>query len=298
MRPEDAADAGAVADAALSALYPVEMPAAEAESRAPGRTARAAHLQRTDPGGCWVADADGRVVGAALGLVREGVWGLSLFGLLPAFQGQGLGRRLYERALAYGADQAGGIILSSSHAAAMRSYARSPGFRLLPAVELSGAWDPRKLPAALRCRPGDLDADRATLDAASRHVRGASHATDLPTLLARPGFGLLVLEDEGFAVAHEGSPYVLAARTEAAPPASTAEARAARTEAAAEDLLWGCMASGPRGGSVHAGFVTAANQWAIRVGLEAGLALSPDGPVFVRGDVGPMAPYLPSGAYL
>jgi hypothetical protein len=32
--------------------------------------------------------------------------------------------------------------------------------------------------------------------------------------------------------------------------------------------------------------------------LRAGLALSPDGPVYVRGDVGPLAPYLPSGAYL
>jgi hypothetical protein len=34
------------------------------------------------------------------------------------------------------------------------------------------------------------------------------------------------------------------------------------------------------------------------VGLEAGLSLNTDGPVFVRGEVGPMAPYLPSGAYL
>jgi hypothetical protein len=29
-----------------------------------------------------------------------------------------------------------------------------------------------------------------------------------------------------------------------------------------------------------------------------GLALTPDGPIFTRGDVGPLAPYLPSGAYL
>ena len=32
--------------------------------------------------------------------------------------------------------------------------------------------------------------------------------------------------------------------------------------------------------------------------LDAGLALKPGGAVFVRGDVGPFAPYLPSGAYL
>ena len=73
---------------------------------------------------------------------------------------------------------------------------------------------------------------------------------------------------------------------------------AASNEAAAEDLLWGTLTSGVRGGTVSYGFVTAENQWAIRVGLEAGLSLSPVGPVFVRGEAGPMAPYLPSGACL
>ena len=32
--------------------------------------------------------------------------------------------------------------------------------------------------------------------------------------------------------------------------------------------------------------------------LDAGLSLNPEGPIFVRGEVGPLAPYLPSGAYL
>ena len=91
-----------------------------------------------------------------------------------------------------------------------------------------------------------------------------------------------MIEGEGFAVARDGSPALLAATN----------------EAAAEDLRWGAFASGPRGGTVSFDFVTAENQWAIRVGLEAGLALSPDGPVYVRGEVGPLAPYLPSGAYL
>ncbi len=282
MRPEDAAAAAAAAHTALSRLYPEELTPEEAAIRTASGTARAAHLQRTDPGGCWVAEVDGQVVGTALGLVREGVWGFSLFGLLPAFQGQGIGGRLYAPALAYGAEQPGGIILSSSHPGAMRGYARSPGYRLLPAVGFSGAWEPRRVPASLRCRSGDLQADGRTIDAASRHVRGASHAPDLPTLLARPGSVLLVVEDEGFAVARNGSPELLAASS----------------TAAAQDLLWGALASGPRGGTVSFDFVTAENQWAMRVGLEAGLAISPDGPVFVRGDVGPMAPYLPSGAYL
>ena len=33
-------------------------------------------------------------------------------------------------------------------------------------------------------------------------------------------------------------------------------------------------------------------------GLDARLALSPDGPMFAGGTLGPLAPYIPSGAYL
>ncbi|CAA9485930.1 MAG: hypothetical protein AVDCRST_MAG53-994 [uncultured Solirubrobacteraceae bacterium] len=282
MRPEDAEEAAAAAHRALTQLYPVDVSPEEEAIRVAASTARAAHLQQTDPGGCWVAEVDGRIVGTALGLIRDGIWGFSLFGLLPAFQGRGIGSALYAPALAYGAEAPGGIILSSSHPAAMRRYARTPGYRLLPCVGLSGAWDPLRVPAGLRCRPGDLEGDRATIDAASRHARGASHARDLPVLLARPGARLLIVEDGGFVVARNGSPCLLAARD----------------EAAAEELLWGAFQSGPRGGTVSFGFVTAENQWAISVGLEAGLALTLEGPVFVRGEVGPMAPYVPSGAYL
>jgi len=280
---QDAAAVAAVARASLGRLYPEEDAGPEEERiGVAGSTARIAHLQLTDPGGCWVAEHDGQIVGTAIGLIREGVWGLSLFAVLPDHQGLGIGSRLYAPALEYGAAEPGGIILSSSHPAAMRRYARSPGYRLLPAVGMSGAWDPRRVPDSLRCRPGDLVADAQTIDAASLHVRGASHMRDLPTLIDRPGVTLLVIDGEGFACARRGCPWLLAARS----------------EAAAEDLLWGAIASGPRGATVSVDFVTAENQWAIRVGLEAGLAISPDGPTFVRGEVGPMAPYLPSGAYL
>jgi GNAT superfamily N-acetyltransferase len=282
LRPEDAAAAAAAARTALEDLYAEEVAPEDEAMRIAGGTARVAHLQRTDPGGCWVAEAGGQVVGTAIGLIREGVWGLSLLGLLPAFQGLGIGSRLYAPALRYGADQPGGIILSSSHPAAMRCYARTPGYRLLPTVGLSGRWDPRRAPTALRCRPGDVSADAPTLACASRHARGASHLTDLPVLLDRPGSVLLVVEDEGFACACHGFVTLLAART----------------EAAAEDLLWGAITSGPRGATVSYDFVSAANQWAIRAGVEAGLSINLCGPIFVRGRVGSLAPFLPNGAYL
>jgi GNAT superfamily N-acetyltransferase len=282
MRADDAAGAAAAASTALEDLDPQNVAPGDESMRIAGATARVAHIHRTDPGGCWVAEAGGRIVGAALGLIRDGVWGFSLFGILPGLQGRGIGRRLYEPALAYGAGEPGGIILSSPHPAAMRCYGSSPGYRLIPTVCFGGSWNPSRAPAALRCRPGDLRADAETIAAASRHVRRASHLRDLPTMLARPGSALLVIDGEGFACTHGDCVTLLAART----------------EAAAEDLLWGAITSGPRGGTVSYDFVSADNQWAIRVGVEAGLAISTCGPTFVRGDVGPMAPYLPSGAYL
>jgi GNAT superfamily N-acetyltransferase len=282
LQQQDAAGAAAAGRTALTQLYPESLLPAQEASRAAAGTARVAHLQRTDPGGCWVAEAGGEIVGTAIGLIREGLWGLSLLAVLPAFQGHGIGSRLYGPALDYGAGEPGGIILSSSHPAAIRRYARTARYRLLPAVNLSGVPDPRRAPAALRCRPGDLRTDAHTINAASRHVRGASHMLDLPILLDAHGTTLLVIDGEGFACVRDGSPALLTART----------------EAAAEDLLWGAITSAARGTSVSVDFVTAENQWAIRVGLEAGLTITPGGPMFVRGNAGPMAPYLPSGAYL
>jgi hypothetical protein len=153
---------------------------------------------------------------------------------------------------------------------------------LLPTVDLSGVPDARRAPAALRCRPGDLRADAQTIDAASRHVRGASHMLDMPILIGAHGMTLLVIDDQGFVCVRDGSLALLAART----------------EAAAEDLLWGAITSAAPTTSVSVDFITAENQWAIRVALEAGLTITPGGPAFVRGRTGPMAPYLPSGAYL
>jgi hypothetical protein len=97
--------------------------------------------------------------------------------------------------------------------AAMRSYFRA-GFRLLPTVSLGGIVRREAIPAGLRSRPGDPDADAATIDLASRHVRGATHRPDLPTMLATGR--LLVLDGEGFAVHRDGKVALLAATSDEA----------------------------------------------------------------------------------
>ena len=112
-------------------------------------------------------------------------------------------------------------------------------------------------------------------------MRGAAHGRDVDAAVSA-GAQLLVHEGGGFALAREGSPHVLAAGS----------------EDIARDLLWSSLATAPAGGTVHVDFITAGNDWAVEVALAARLDLSPEGPVCVRGDVGPLAPYLPSGAYL
>ena len=60
-------------------------------------------LLERDPGGAWVAEHGGEVIGASLAIDRDGLWGLSLLVVDPAHQSGGLGRALLARSLDYGA---------------------------------------------------------------------------------------------------------------------------------------------------------------------------------------------------
>jgi GNAT superfamily N-acetyltransferase len=292
MTAEDVEAASKVGGDALSSVIPVEfLPANDAEARVHDerRAWRTRHLLATDPGGCWVAVAtgeDGReeAVGVALAIVREGIWGLSLLGVAPGRQGAGIGGRLLAGALSTLEGCRGGLILASTDPRALRRYFRA-GFALKPCVSAAGEVNRSRIPAGLASRVLDgsdvSERDRAVIDDASRFVRGASHAQDLEALVATGG-QLLVHDGGGWAAARDGGPMVLAARS----------------DAVAQDLLWSCLATGTPGATVHLDFVAADNDWAIEVALDMGLSLATEGPLFVRGDVGPLAPYLPSGAYL
>jgi GNAT superfamily N-acetyltransferase len=281
MTPDDVPGADRAAWSALQEQIPQEFVSGyDDEARAQRGRYRIAHLQRTDPDGAWVAEDDGRIVGVALALVREGLWGLSLFGVAPEHQGRGVGHRLLDATLRYAEGCRGAIILSTTDPRAMRRYALA-GFELRPSVTLAGIVDRDAIPGGLRSRAGDAAEDRELCDEISRHVRGAAHGPDIAALEATR-CSLLVHDAGGWAAVRDGSPALIAARD----------------DAIATDLLWSALATAGPGESVHVDFVTAGHDWAVQVGLAARLALSPDGPLFVRGDVGTLAPYLPSGAYL
>jgi hypothetical protein len=230
----------------------------------------------TDPGGSWVAERSGRIVGAAIAILRDGVWGLSLLVVRPEAQSAGAGRELLARAYGYGNGARGRIVLASADGRALRSYARL-GLALHPTLTALGR--PRAEPVR-ELRPGTAD-DLALTNAVDRAVRRAAHGEDILALVEAGG-RLLVLPDRGYAVVRGGAVRLLAAFD----------------EESAATVLRGCLAMAD-GVEASVRWISSAQQWAIRPCLDAGLELVGDGgAIFLGGDVGPFAPYLPSGAYL
>jgi GNAT superfamily N-acetyltransferase len=283
MKPEDA---DAVYRTASTALFESPEDEERLRRRTPeeveNRKARYGHLLRHDPGGAWVAEDAGRISGVALALVRERVWVLSLFAVDAAHRNTGLGGHLLERAFAYAEGCKGAMIASSQHPAAMRSYARA-GFDLHPTLTASGLVRREGIPPGLAVRDGE-EQDLELAAEVDRAVRGAAHGPDLERML-QTGCRLLIAERpsaRGYAAEWNGSPAVLAAT---APDV-------------ARDLLWACLERTPPGEKAEVDWITGSQNWAVPVALEAGLSLSPAGPICTRGDLGPLTPYLPSGPFL
>ncbi|NLU67708.1 GNAT family N-acetyltransferase [Streptomyces sp. HNM0574] len=258
---------------------PVQQAPGEAEFRS-----RVRHLVRTGPGGgSWIAeDADGRPVGAAQSLVREGTWGLALLAVLPEARGAGVGRALLERAAEQGKGCLRGLVRGSRHPAAARAY-RGAGFDLHPTMRLSGTVEPARLATPDGPVAVGGAAQRDLMDSVDRRLRGGAHGPDHNWLLAHRR--LLVSDD----LAGSGYCYL---RDD-----GTVELLAATSRRLATRLLTAALLSLPEGARATVRDLTAEQQWAVDVGLAAGLEPSTDGWVCVRG-MRPPSPYIPSGAFL
>ena len=192
LRDDDVAAADRVC---MDVLFSV-LPGDDEDARLARSHARIRHLAETDPGGAWVAERDGEVAGVALALVREGVWGFSLFGVVADLQGRGVGRALFERCWALRGGCARHLILSSENPG---RDAQLRGQRPGPAAVRRRRRD-RRPRARARPRPRRGRRRRpaiAIADAIGRELRGAGHGRDLPVVLAHGG-RLLVLEDRAF----------------------------------------------------------------------------------------------------
>ncbi|GAA1247532.1 hypothetical protein GCM10009665_43110 [Kitasatospora nipponensis] len=262
-------------------------PGAPADPPAPAATvlqlARTRHLAATDPDGCWLAEEDGRAVGFALSVRREGVWILCLLAVLPDAQGKGVGRLLLDRAAEHGRGCLRGMIGSSDDPAAVRRYRRA-GFTLHPTMRLEGPVDRAGLLDAgdIPVHPGNAG-HRHLLDSVDRRLRGAAHGPEHDFMLAH--YDELLIADT-----LAGSGYCYRLGGEVKLLAATSRRLAVR-------LLREALARVPQGTDAVLRFATAEQEWAVDVGLELGLSLRNAGFLALRG-MRPPAPYLPNGAFL
>jgi hypothetical protein len=155
------------------------------------------------------------------------------------------------------------------------------GFALEPAFEAQGKVDPDRIPAT------DPDITPVSvpqipeLAPISRALRGAAHTQDLENAV-NGGAALFRLGDRGFVLTISGR---------------GVSVLAARDEAAATALLWHGLAHVKDDAETTVDFITGRQQWAIEVLLAARLPFKSLGAIAVRGNPGPLWPYIPSPPY-
>ena len=256
------------------------------ERRDSGRSerwvARTLHFLRTDPGGCWVAEDETGLVGFATSFVRDTTWCLATFVVRPGLQGRGIGRSLLDAAMQHGRACLHGMLSASMDPKALRRYHQA-GFVLHPHMRLTGPADRSAIPVVEKVRDGSAgDLDLA--NSVDRQVRGAAHGPDHEYLLQH--HRMLVSDS------NTGSGYAFLGHQEMA-----VVLLAATNRRTASRLLWAALADAPAGVPVTIPHVTAANDWAIDVGMAARMELHLDGYLALRG-MKPPAPYVHNGALL
>jgi len=284
MRPEDVPDAERLSD---EGFYQLDVRTSPADWPAPARRTadhsagwirRTEHFLVTDPGGCWVVEDGSGMLGFATSIRRELMWCLATYVVRPGLQGQGIGRPLLEAALTHSRGCLRGMLSASSDPKAVRRY-RSAGFDLHPQMFLTGVVDRSAIPVVDRVREGSVS-DVDLMDSLDRRARGAAHGPDHELLLA--SFRLLVSDTS------TGSGYVYTSP-------GRVQLLAADNRRTAQRLLWAALAD--MDGQALVPHVTAANHWAIDVGLAARLDLQQSGYLGLRG-MKPPAPYVHHGAVL
>jgi len=281
MKLDDVAEAERLSDEAFTPMAEPGMSTSRSPEQQAMWRARAEHLLVTDPAGCWVADRDGSMLGFATSYRRDLTWFLATYAVRPELQGAGLGRALLDAALTHSRGCLRGMLSASRDPKAFRRY-RHAGFTMHPQMFLVGRVDRSAIPVVQHVRDG-TDTDFDLMDSLDRQRRDAAHGPDHAVLFAQNR--LVVLDrpsESGYAyLAPDGKPAVVCAST----------------RRAATALLWEAVASAPVDGQLTIPHVTAANEWAVDVGLAARLAVHTAGYLALRG-MRPPTPYLHHGALL
>jgi GNAT superfamily N-acetyltransferase len=254
-------------------------PTLRSPERGAGWVQRTLHLLGTDPGGCWVAEDDEGLAGVVVSFNRELLWCLASYVVRPGLQGRGLGRVLLEAGLHHGRGCLRGILSASSDPLAVRRY-HAAGFTLHPQMFLMGRPDRSAIPVVEKVREGSAG-DVELMDSIDRRTRGAAHGPDHELMLRQ--WRLLVSDTttgSGYAYVEPGGSLALLAAT---------------NRRTATRLLWQVVADGPDEQVI--GHLTAANAWAVDVGMAARMELHTEGYLGLR-QLAPPTPYVHNGALL
>lgn len=290
IRPMRSTDIAAAEDVSAEAFLQLERETRRSTDPAPRRRPtqgvtpwceRTAHFLETDPKGCWVAERGDAMIGFATSFRRDLSWFLATYAVLPGHQGAGTGKAILDAALSHSVGCLRGMLAASDDPRALRRY-QLAGFSLYPQLYLRGVVDRSAIPVIEHVRDG-TPGDFALMDSIDRRLRDAAHGVDHPVLSR---LHHLFVRDRSTGSGYvyvdaEGQPVLLAATNR-------------RT---ATRLLWVALASSTRGSEVTIGHVTAANQWALDVGLAARLPVRTAGYLALRG-MKPPTPYLHHGVFL
>ena len=170
---------------AMRARYGLPMTASSLQNDR-RRQNRTRHFLATDPGGSWVAEDDGVIVGMSQSFVREGYWVLSQLGAVPGRQGRGIGRELLRLAHSHGDPRARA---PSSAPAIPRPWPSTPIWG-----SLSIRWWPPGAPCGRErcsdrrrwCATGEgvTDAQLDVVARIDRAVRGSARPVDITMMLS------------------------------------------------------------------------------------------------------------------
>ena len=244
----------------------------EAADRCGAEPSLVAHLAEHDPAGCWVAD-NGTVAGVVLSTRRDLLWCLAGLAVDPS--AASVGSNLLQAALAYSQGCLRGLGVLTDDPSTAR-WVRMAGFMLHPTMRLTGQVDRSALPIVEGVREA-TETDRSLVESVDRRVRGAARGPDHEPLVHRASLLICdIATGSGYAFHRDGTPLALGATT----------------REVARRLLWAVLARAAPG-LVEIARLTAEQDWAVDVGLAAGLGLHLDGYLALR-HMRPPAPYLPA----
>jgi hypothetical protein len=264
-------------DAVAVGRLGVEVFGAGTEERTPEMvTRRAAHyLTGAHPSSAVAETPSGELIAAAVTRQLGPVVFLAWAVVREAYQGQGLMKAMLA-GFPTREESTQRVILASTDPKAMRRYS-ALGLALHPAVAAAGILRPGAVQPPAEAIECSVPEAASVLEPIAMDVRRSTYGRD-QELMDAQGDRAHLIGSSGVAIRRGG----------------VIRALVARDERSAARALRAALAAVPPGNTVHLGPLRAGQDWAVREALAAGLALSPEGPVFSDHPLSPF--HIPNGS--